>query len=121
MSDLNTEGDGLLKSRATRDQLGRVMLAEQNEGGSTYTISSQTVYAQAGLVTLQSSPARGNAPESWTRVRKDVYGRVVGVDTFGGSAQPSDTLQPSQIANWTGSVTTLYVANTTTVTDQTGR
>ncbi|MFL6257379.1 MAG: discoidin domain-containing protein, partial [Pyrinomonadaceae bacterium] len=120
-TDLNTEGDGLLKSQTTTDELGRVLLAEQNEGSTSYTISSRTVYALAGRVTLQSSPVRGSTPESWTRVTKDVYGRVIEAATFGGSTQPSATAAANQIANWTGSVTTLYAANTTTVTDQAGR
>ena len=122
-SDLNTEGDRLLKSQTTNDRLGRPVLVEQSEDGSNYTISSRTVYAQAERVTLQSSPARGTppAPESWTRVTKDVFGRAVEVATFGGAAQPSATDPANLIANWTGSVTTQYWANQTTVKDQAGR
>lgn len=120
-SDLKTEGDGLLKSRTTSDELGRILLAEKNEGGSSYTISSRTVYAQAGRVTLQSSPAQNSQPESWSRTTRDVYGRVVESATFGGAAQPSATAAANTIANWTGSVTTTYTANTKTITDQAGR
>lgn len=119
-SDLDAEGDGLLKSRTTGDQLGRAVFAEQNEGGPSYTISTRTVYAEAGRVILQSAPARGSAPESWTRTTRDNYGRVVETATFGGAAQPSATLPANQIVNWTGSVNTLYQANETTVTDQAG-
>ena len=122
-SDLNAEGDRLLKSRETRDQLGRPALSERSEDGSTYTVSSQTVYAQAGRVTMQSNPTRGDgsSPDGWTRVTKDAAGRVVEVATFAGSAQPSTTAASNTVQGWTGSVTTAYAANETTVTDQTNR
>ena len=122
-SDLNAEGDQLRKSRTTSDQLGRVVLAEQSENGSTYSISSVTVYAEAGRVTLQSYPTRGDgsSPDGWTRVTKDNAGRVVEAATFGGAAQPSATLPANTITNWMGSVLTAFWANETTVTDQAGK
>jgi RHS repeat-associated protein len=118
-SDLNAEEDGLLRSRTTADQLGRTVLAEQNEDGtSNYTISSQTVYEQAGKVTYQSNAHRStaSATDGWTRATKDLMGRVTEVATFDGPTQPSATA-----TNWNGRVLTNYDSIYTTVTDQAGK
>ncbi|HKY29698.1 MAG TPA: PA14 domain-containing protein, partial [Pyrinomonadaceae bacterium] len=119
-SDLNAENDRLLKVRTTGDQLGRTVLTEQSEDGNTYTISSTSVYVQMGKITLTSSPRRSTASSSdgWTRTTKDSMGRIVEVATFGGVAQPPNT---GTTSTWTGSVTTAYDANFTTVTDQIGK
>lgn len=117
-SDLNAEGDRLLKSRETRDELGRTVLMEQSENGSTYTISSRNVYLDMGRIILSSNPRRsggGSSPDGWTRATKDLAGRVVEVATFFGSLQPPPTGTNS---NRTGSVTTNYSANEVTVIDQ---
>ena len=119
-SDLNTENDGLLRSQTSQDQLGRVILTETSENGSTYTISSNSVYQQMGRITFTSNPRRAGAAstDGWTRVTSDDLGRVVEVATFSGAAQP-----PSSGTNssWTGSVVTDYNAEVTTVADQAGR
>ncbi len=122
-SDLFAEGDRLLKSRATDDELGRPVLAEQSEDGSTYAVSTRTVYAPGGRVTLQSQPTRGDGstPDGWTRVTRDELGRVVEAATFGGASQPSPTAAANSIAGWTGNITTSYWANETTAADQKGR
>lgn len=117
-ADLNAEGDGLLKSRSTGDQLGRAVLSEQSENGSTYTISSQTFYEQMGRITYTSNPRRSSgstATDGWTRTTKDDAGRVIEVATFGGSIRPPAT---GTNASWTGKVTSAYLSNQTTVTDQ---
>ena len=120
-SDLFSEDDQLLKTRVSRDQLGRVILNEKNENGSsTYSISSQTIYKTADRVVLTSNPARSTASTSdgWTRTTTDNLGRSVEVATFSGVAQPPITGTNS---NWVGSITSSYSANATTLTDQAGR
>ncbi len=120
-SDLNTSGDYKLKARTTADQLGRTILTEKNEdGASNYTISNQTIYVQMGKITLASNPKRSGSAtiDGWTRTTSDDLGRVIEVATFSGATQPPNTGTNS---NWTGSVTTNYNANQTTVTDQAGK
>ncbi len=119
-TDLNTETDKLLKTRTSRDQLGRVTLTEQTEDGANYTISSAKVYQQLGKITFSSNPARnGAAPtDGWTRTTLDNAGRLVEVATFSGVAQPPSI---GTSANWTGSMTTTYDAQFTTVADQAGK
>jgi RHS repeat-associated protein len=117
-SSLNSETDQLLKARTTSDQLGRVILSEQTEDGTNYSISSRKIYEQMGRITYSSNPAR-NAPagiDGWTRVTNDTVGRLIEVATFSGAAQPAATLY----VNGTGKVTTTYDANFTTVSDQAG-
>jgi YD repeat-containing protein len=119
-SDLFAEGDRLLKSRETRDQLGQVVLSEQNEGGAVYTISTRTTYLQAGRVTMQSRPTRGDGstPDGWSRMTRDAAGRIVEVANFKGVAQPPTS---GTNADWIGSILTSYQANQTTGTDQQGK
>ena len=117
-SNLRVQGDGLLKSRATTDQLGRTVLVEHSEDGSSYSISARTVYEQMGRITLTSNPRRtaAAATDGWTRTTKDTLGRVVEVATFSGATQPPSS---GTNGNWTGTVTTNYgFDSTTTVTDQ---
>jgi RHS repeat-associated protein len=117
-SDLNSEGDGLLKSRATQDELGRTVLVEQSEDGTNFTTSTRTVYEQMGKITYTSNPYRSAdaSTDGWTRVTKDALDRVSEVATFTGKTQPSATA-----SNWNGRATTSYDSNYTTVTDQAGK
>lgn len=117
--DLSTENDKLLKTRTTADMLGRVILSEQSEDGSTYTISTRKAYDTLHRMTFSSSPRRSGAAtsDSWTRVTSDLAGRVTEVATFAGAAQPSAS-PAATVSGYTGSVTTTYDANFTTVTDQ---
>ena len=119
-TDLFAENDKLLKVRTTTDMLGRPVLTEQTEDGTTYTISTQNAYLDMGRVTLSSSPMRSTASstDSWTRITKDVAGRVSEVATFGGATQPAWS---GTSGVFTGAVTTAYDANFTTVTDQAGK
>lgn len=119
-ADLKAEGDGLLKSRTTQDELGRTVLVEGSENGSSFSISSQTVYEPGGRVIYQSNPRRtaDASTDGWTRATKDVAGRVIEVATFSGVAQPPLSGTNS---DWTGSVTTSYYAQETTVKDQAGK
>ena len=119
-TDLNAENDQLLKTRTTMDKLGRPILSEQTEDGTNYTISSQNLYLDMGRVTLTSGAMRSAAAstDSWTRVTNDTAGRVTEVATFGGASQPAWS---GTSGVYTGSVTTAYDANFTTVTDQAGK
>ena len=120
-TDLNQSGDFKLKARSSHDQLGRAIKAEGNEdGAANYSISTENVYIQPGLITLTSNPKRSAAAatDGWIRATRDLLGRVIEVATFSGATQPPNTGTNS---NWTGSVTTSYNANQTTVTDQAGK
>jgi RHS repeat-associated protein len=126
-SDLFEEGDGRLKSKETRDQLGRTILSERNENGvAAYTISSQTIYKTLPNlkqnVVMSSNPRRAGAAistDGWTRVTSDVLGRTIEATTFSGTNEPP--LTGTLYANPTGTLTTVYSANQTTVTDQAGK
>ncbi len=121
-SDLYAEGDAVNKTRESRDQLGRPILTERNENGAnTYTISSETVYnAPLDRTVMSSNPHRATATttDGWTRVKSDILGRGIEAATFSGALQPPVS---GTNANWTGSVTTVYSLNQTTVTDQAGK
>jgi RHS repeat-associated protein len=119
-SDLYAENDKLLKSRTTSDMLGRPILSEQTEDGTTYSISSRKAYDVTGRITFASNPARSAAAttDGWTRATTDVLGRVREVASFSGATQPPPT---GTDGNWTGSITSVYDANKTTVTDQAGK
>jgi RHS repeat-associated protein len=122
-SDLRAEGDRLLKARTTGDELGRSVLTEQSEDGSTYTVSTVTAYEQGGRVSFTSNPMRAAAADTdgWTRVTDDTAGRVQEVATFAGAARPTAGAECTAAAGCTGKVTTDYYAEFTTATDQAGR
>lgn len=119
-ADVSSENDKLAKTRTTSDMLGRPILTEQTEDGTNYTISARRVYEQMGKITYTSNPARSAAASSdgWRRSTTDILGRVIEVASFGSASQPPAT---GTNGNWTGSVTTVYDANKTTVTDQAGK
>jgi RHS repeat-associated protein len=122
-SDLNNEGDAIIKGRSTSDQLGRPILSEKNENGAnSYTISSQTIYKPNDRVVMSSNPTKsiGEATDGWTRVTSDILGRPIETATFSGSAPPP-IVSGITASNFTGRVLTDYSANTTTVTDQAGK
>ena len=122
-SDLNSEGDGLLKNRTTQDQLGHSVLSEESEDGTNFTVSSETVYDQAGRYIFQSNPHRVTAAstDGWMRSTKDTLGRVTEVATFSGPTRPAYDSSCNIANNCTGRVTTTYEANYTTVIDQAGK
>ncbi|MGB7922332.1 MAG: RHS repeat-associated core domain-containing protein [Pyrinomonadaceae bacterium] len=101
-SDLNTFGDGKLKSEVVYDGLGRTLETRSYETASTY-ISVKQRYDVMGRVSQQSNPSRSGAM-IWTVTRYDELGRVTEVQSAG-----SDPL------------VTTYLGNTVTVRDQTGR
>jgi len=135
-ADLYAENDQLLKTRTTADMLGRSVLSEQTEDGTNYTIFSKKVYDSVNRIVYSTSPMRctvqsgynncssdplqyvvSATTNSWTRVTSDVLGRPTEVATFGGATQPTAT----STTGLTGTVSTAYDANFTTVTDQAGK
>ena len=116
-----------LTSKTDFDGFDRPWLTSGAEDGlyynnANYTIFSKTVYDALGRVKLVTNPYRAAAAgtDSWSRSSYDLGGRLTEVATFAGgvASQPPDT---GTNANWTGSVTTLYASEVTTVTDQAGR
>lgn len=104
-SDLNSNTDGGLISKLIYDQLGRTIETRQYEGGTNY-IAKQTQYDFFGRAYRFSNPFRPWQGESavWTTSAFDALGRVLSVTTPDGSA-----------------VTTSYLGNSATVTDQAGK
>jgi RHS repeat-associated protein len=102
-SDLNAEGDGLLKSETLYDDLGRSVESRQYETSTTYVTIKQT-YDSMGRVSQVSSPYRSGDSVLWTTTGYDLLGRVLTVTT------PDNAV-----------VSTAYSANQTTVTDQAGK
>src|SRR6185369_3426485 len=130
-ADLSTAGDGKLVSIQHYDQLGRVRLTRELEDAAQSAtdeatgIKVQTRYRYSGansyvLVSNAYRAATSNAAGSettmgWTRSKFDIAGKAIEVQTFSGATLPapwdSNTIS-------TGTVTTAYDANFTTVTDQ---
>jgi len=116
-----------LSSRTSFDGFDRPVLAATAEDGlyyssANYTIFSKTVYDPLGRAKLVTNPYRAvaAATDGWSRSSYDLGGRVTEVATFAGGVanQPPDT---GTNANWTGSVTSVYASEVTTVTDQAGK
>ncbi|MGE3468303.1 MAG: RHS repeat domain-containing protein, partial [Pyrinomonadaceae bacterium] len=104
-SDLRVSGDALLKTRETHDQLGRTILSERNENGSSnYSIFVQTAYNTPARTVSATNPYRSGDTVYWSQTTSDTLGRMV-------SAQGPDGSM----------VTTAYDANRTLVTDQAGK
>ncbi len=128
-SDLNNVGDGKLVSIQHYDQLGRVRLSRQLENAATESetdetagIKVQTRYLISGSYTYQisSNPYRttSEATMGWTRTKADIGGRTIEVQTFGGGSLPAPWGSNSTS---TGTVTSAYDVQFTTVTDQAGK
>jgi RHS repeat-associated protein len=133
--DLNTKGDGKLVTIEHYDQLGRIRLNRQLEDSSTQSaedensgIKVQTRYLDSApnsyvLVSnpyraAKSSDENGQSTMGWTRTKRDHRGRVIELQTFAGAALPSPW---GNNGNSTGTVTTSYNLEKTTVTDQAGK
>jgi len=134
-SDLNTVGDEKLVSIQHYDQLGRVRLTRQLEDAATQSatdettgIKVQTRYQYSGnfsyvlssnpYCAATSSAAGGETTMGWTRSKSDNGGRVIEVQTFGGASAPTPW---GANTSGTGTISTSYDANFTTVTDQAGK
>ncbi len=137
-SDLNALGDGKLVSIQHYDQLGRIRLARQledasiqNETDESVGIKVQTRYLYSGSNSyiLASNPYRASSSSGassepsmgWTLSTSDNGGRTISVQTFGGAILPQPWLISGYNNTPTGTVSTSYDANFTTVTDQAGK
>ncbi|HKP38669.1 MAG TPA: hypothetical protein VJT71_17555, partial [Pyrinomonadaceae bacterium] len=103
LSDLNAEGDGLLKSEVFSDELGRAIESRQYETASAF-IAVRKTYDTPNRLSRTSNPFRAGETVVWTTTIMDVLGRVIEVKT------PDNAV-----------VSTAYDANFTTVTDQAGK
>lgn len=103
LSDLNSEGDGLLKSQVISDMLGRAIESRQYENASDF-IAVRKAYNIPNRLSKTSNPFRAGETVVWTTILTDVIGRTVSVTT------PDNAV-----------VATSYDANTVTVTDQAGK
>ncbi len=104
-SDLNSNNDNLLVSRLLYDGLGRTKETQQYEGGDNYIVV-ETQYDPLGRPYKTSNPYRRWQSETalWTVTAFDGMSRVVSVTT------PDSAV-----------VSTSYVGNSITVTDQAGK
>ncbi len=134
-SDLSTVGDEKLVDIQHYDQLGRVRLTRRLEDAATQSatdettgIKVQTRYQYSGSFSygLSSNPYRaatsgaagGEATMGWTRSKTNNGGRVIEVQSFGGASLPAPW---GTNTTSSGTVTTAYDADFTTVTDQAGK
>ncbi|MFY9607891.1 MAG: hypothetical protein WAU45_04655 [Blastocatellia bacterium] len=109
------------------DGFGRPLIASESEDGNhassaSFTIFSKRIYDALGRAKFATNPYRTQSAttDGWSRSTFDLGGRVNEVATFSGAhtTPPPDT---GTNANWTGSVTTVYASEMTTVTDQAGK
>jgi RHS repeat-associated protein len=130
-SDLNSLGDEKLVAIQHYDQLGRVRLSRRLEDSTTQSATDEVtgikvqmryLFSGSNSYTLSSNPYRAaysnQASEGtmgWARSKSDNSGRMIEVQTFGGSSLPAPW---SNNTTSMGTVTTAYDANFTTVTDQ---
>jgi RHS repeat-associated protein len=117
-----------LTSRAQFDGFGRTTLSSQTEDGKkfdnspSYTIHVKTIYDGLGRPWKVSNPYRSSSAttDGWTRTTFDAAGRVTEVTSFGADASntpPPDTGTTGS-TGYSGSATTTYASEVTTVTDQ---
>lgn len=130
-SDLNTAYDHKLVTIQHYDQLGRIRLSRQLEedaqsaADETTGVKVQTRYKFFGSNSYQvvSNPYRASLSSSagsevtmgWTRSKSDNAGRLIEVQTYGGQVLPAPWGSNS---TFTGTSTTVYDAEFTSVTDQ---
>jgi hypothetical protein len=119
-----------LKTASTFDWLGRTVLTRKTADDGTQPDAADTTSAIRTVspylypstadgysYQLASNPYVTGSEESmgWTRAKLDQMGRAVEVTTYSGSAKPAPW---GANTSSTGSVTTAYNADATTVTDQ---
>lgn len=110
MSDLTTLGDNALKSEIVYDGLGRTIEARTYEPGASI-IRTITGFDSMGRQKSVSNPHRTTSDSTYgvTVTSYDALSRIKRVETFDG------------FNTSTGAVTTDYMDNRTTVTDQAGK
>jgi RHS repeat-associated protein len=102
-SDLTNFNDSILKAKTLTDAMGRTIEARTYESDTNY-IAVQTQYDSMGRAYKVSNPFRPGETIYWTTTAFDALGRVASATTPDGAV-----------------VTTVYLGNTVTVTDQAGR
>src|ERR1041384_2012181 len=102
-SDKDDWNDGVLKTQALYDGLGRTIEQRSYESASNY-IASQTQYDGLGRAYKISNPFRSGETAVWTIRSFDPLGRMISVTT------PDNAV-----------VSTSYSGNSVTVTDQAGK
>jgi RHS repeat-associated protein len=120
-----------LAYKTTYDSFGRPLTAGEAEDGNHasvagFTIFSRHVYDGLGRVKFDTNPYRANSAttDGWTRTAYDLAGRVINLATFAGGPDSTPPEYPATTGTgvtWTGSVTTAYASEATTVTDQAGK
>ncbi len=116
-------GDGVLVSTTTYDQLYRPTLAQDASGSKVQT---RYLYGGSNSYKLVSNPfqaatsakATAEPTMGWTLSTFDQNGRLVSAQSYNGNALP--TPFGGGNTSTSGTVTTSYSSNTTTVTDQVG-
>lgn len=128
--DVAQDGTGTIRwlaSKTEMDGFDRPVLAASAEDGqkadvASFTIFTTTVYDALGRVKMRTNPYSSQAAstDGWTRTTYDVAGRVTQVASFTGgvSAPPPDDTTCTSAEGCTGSVTTTYAGEQTTVADQ---
>ncbi|MEK6300444.1 MAG: RHS repeat-associated core domain-containing protein [Acidobacteriota bacterium] len=108
-SDLTSLGDGQLASAVVYDGLGRDVETRKSEPGGI--ISTTQSYDAAGRPKTVSNPFRAANEDTYgtTETSYDALSRIVRLETF------------DKNNNSTGAVTTEYLGNKATVTDQAGK
>ena len=134
-SDLSATGDGKLVRIEHYDQLGRIRVSRQLEDVATQSAYDETtgiklqtryLYSNPNSYRVVSNPYRAatsgaassEGTMGWTRSKLDQIGRVLEVQSFGGTGLPAPWGSNSST---TGTVITAYDSNNTTVTDQAGK
>ena len=134
-SDLNTAGDEKLVSVQHYDQLGRLRLtrlledaATQSATDETTGIKVQTRYRYSGNFSyvLSSNPYRAatsgaagsESTMGWSRTKSNNGGQVIEVQAFAGASAPEPWGTNSSS---TGTTSTAYDGEFTSVTDQAGK
>jgi RHS repeat-associated protein len=115
-SDLNTNGDGLLKSYTYYDQLGRVRKAV-DPSGNTVETSYYTGPSNSYVVTSNPFVTQTETTMGWTLATLDRNGRTATVQHFTGSALPAPWGSNSTS---TGSQQVSYSSSSTTNADEAG-
>ncbi|MFZ0751924.1 MAG: hypothetical protein WAM70_21370, partial [Pyrinomonadaceae bacterium] len=103
LSDLRSEGDGLVKSQTISDMLGRPTETRQYENASQF-IAVRKSYDIPNRLSRTSNPFRAGEAVVWTTTVKDVLGRVISVTT------PDNAV-----------VATAYYGERILITDQAGK
>jgi len=132
--DQNNLGDGAIVAITDYDQLGRVRLTRQLESSSgnvdddTVGIKVQTRYLYSGSNSYKlasnpfraatSSAASSETTMGWSLTQFDQDGRSISTQTFAGTTLPAPFATSGGNSSSTGTVSTSYASQTTTVTDQ---